>query len=49
MLSLDQKKKDSIGQNAQKKIKQKFSLRQMLNQTLEVYEELIARKKNIDN
>ncbi len=49
VLSLDQKKKDSIGQNAQKKIKQKFSLRQMLNQTLEVYEELIARKKNIDN
>ena len=45
VLGLDQKKKDSIGKNAQRKIKEKFSLKEMLYQTLQVYEELIERKK----
>ncbi len=49
VLALDQKKKDSIGKNAQRKIRERFSLKEMLNQTLEVYEELIERKKHIDN
>ena len=49
VLGLDQKKKDSIGKNAQRKIKEKFSLKEMLYQTLQVYEELIERKKHIDN
>ena len=49
VLNLDQKNKDIIGRNAQRKIKEKFSLKQMLNQTLQVYEELIERKKNTDN
>ena len=40
---------DSIGKNAQRKIRERFSLKEMLNQTLEVYEELIERKKHIDN
>ena len=44
VLGLDQKKKDSIGKNAQRKIKEKFSLKEMLYQTLQVYEELIERK-----
>ena len=49
VLNLDQQKKDSIGKNAQRKIKQKFSLKQMLSQTLQVYEELIERKQNTNN
>ena len=49
VLALDQRKKDSIGKNAQKKIKERFSLKEMLYQTLQVYEELIERKKHIDN
>ena len=36
-------------ENAQRKIRERFSLKEMLNQTLEVYEELIERKKHIDN
>ena len=32
-----------------KKIRERFSLKEMLVQTLQVYEELIERKKNTDN
>ena len=46
---IDQKKKDSVGRNAQRKVREKFSLKKMLNQTLQVYEELIDTQKNIDN
>ena len=49
VLTLDQKKKDSVGRNAQRKVREKFSLKKMLNQTLQVYEELIDTQKNIDN
>ena len=45
VLNLNQRKKDLIGQNAQKKIRERFSLKEMLVQTLQVYEELIERKK----
>ena len=39
------KKKDSVGRNAQRKVREKFSLKKMLNQTLQVYEELIDTQK----
>ena len=49
VFSLDPKRKDLIVRNAQKKIREKFSLTNMLNQTLGIYEELIERKKNFNN
>ena len=49
VFSLDPKRKDLIVRNAQKKIREKFSLPNMLNQTLGIYEELIERKKNFNN
>ena len=49
VFSLDPKRKELIVRNAQKKIREKFSLPNMLNQTLCIYEELIERKKNFNN
>ena len=49
VFSLDPKRKDLIVRNAQKKIREKFNLPNMLNQTLGIYEELIERKKNFNN
>ena len=49
VLNLPQEKKDLVGANARKKVMQKFSLTAMLDKTLEVYEELIERRQNINN
>jgi glycosyltransferase involved in cell wall biosynthesis len=46
VLNLEQKKKDLIGRNARKRIVEKFNLKQMLDKTINVYEELIEAKKN---
>ena len=45
VLNLNQRKKDLIGQNAQKKIRERFSLKEMLVQTLQVYEGMGQRKE----
>ena len=49
VLNLEQKKKDLIGSNARKRIIEKFNLKQMLDKTINVYEELIEAKKNFGN
>ena len=49
VLNLPQEKKDLIGANGRKKVMKKFSLAEMLDKTLEVYEELIERRQNINN
>ena len=49
VLNLEQKKKDLIGSNARKRIIEKFNLKQMLDKTINVYEELIEAKKNFDS
>ncbi len=49
VLGLKQENKDQIGKNARKRVIQKFDLNLMLKKTIEVYEELIARKENINN
>jgi len=49
VLGLKEKEKDLIGHNARRRIKKKFSLDNMLDKTMAVYEELIERKKNISN
>ena len=49
VLELPQRKKDLVGNNARKRVIEKFSLRQMLDKTIKVYEELIAAKKNFSN
>ncbi len=46
---LEQEKKDLIGSNARKRIIQKFNLKQMLDKTINVYEELIEAKENFGN
>ena len=49
VLNLEQEKKDLIGSNARKRIIQKFNLKQMLDKTINVYEELIEAKENFGN
>ena len=49
VINLSQSKKDSLGANARRRIKQKFSLENMLNKTLSVYEELLSTKKSFNN
>jgi glycosyltransferase involved in cell wall biosynthesis len=49
VLNLEQQKKDLIGSNARKRIIEKFNLKQMLDKTINVYEELIETKKNFGN
>ncbi len=48
VLNLPQEKKDLIGKNARKRTIEKFSLNQMLDKTIKVYEELIEAKKNFN-
>ena len=48
-LELSQQKKDLVGNNARKRVIEKFSLRKMLDKTIKVYEELIAAKENFSN
>ena len=48
-LNLEQDKKDLIGNNARKRIIGKFNLKQMLDKTSNVYEELIEAKENFGN
>ena len=48
VLNLPQDKKDSLGDNARRRIEQKFSLENMLKKTLEVYEELLSTKENFN-
>ncbi len=49
VLGLEQRKKDLIGNNARKRIIEKFNLKQMLDKTINVYEELIEAKQNFGN
>ncbi|MFL2660694.1 MAG: glycosyltransferase, partial [Alphaproteobacteria bacterium] len=49
VFNLPQNKKDSLGDNARRRIQQKFSLENMLNKTMSVYEELLTTKENINN
>jgi len=49
VLGLSEKEKDLVGRNARRRVKEKFSLNDMLTKTMAVYEELIARKENISN
>ena len=49
VLNLEQEKKDLIGNNARKRIIEKFNLQQMLDKTINVYEELIEAKENFGN
>ena len=49
VLDLEQNKKDLIGNNARKRIIEKFSLNQMLQKTIAVYEGLIAAKQDFNN
>ena len=46
VLELKQEDKDLIGNNGRRRVKKKFSLELMLDKTLNVYEELIDRKKS---
>jgi glycosyltransferase involved in cell wall biosynthesis len=46
VFELKQEKKDLIGNNGRRRVKKKFSLELMLDKTLNVYEELIDRKKS---
>ena len=49
VLNLEQVKKDLVGNNARKRVMEKFNLKQMLDKTIKVYEELIAAKENFNN
>ncbi len=49
VLSMPQEKKDLIGRNARKRIINKFHINKMLERTLNVYEELIEKKKGSNN
>ena len=48
VIELPQDKKDQIGNNAREKIKKSFNLEDMLNKTLNLYEEILS-KKNFNN
>ena len=49
VLNLSQEIKDSIGLSARRRVKEKFSLNDMLKKTLAVYEDLLSTKKNFDH
>ncbi len=49
VLKLSQEKKDLIGLNARRRVEEKFSLKEMLKKTLEVYEDLLATKKDLNH
>ena len=49
VLDMPQEKKDLIGKNARKRIISKFHIDKMLKKTLDVYEELIEKKKKRSN
>ena len=49
VINKSQKEKDLMGKEARNRILQKFNLTNMLSQTLNLYEELINKKRNINN
>ncbi len=49
VLKLSQEKKDLIGTNARRRVKEKFGLEEMLKKTMSVYEDLLSTKKNLNN
>ncbi len=49
VLKLPTEKKDVIGSNARRRVKEKFGLRNMLNKTLSVYNDLLSTRKDINN
>ena len=49
VLHLPQDQKDAIGLSARRRVKEKFSLNDMLKKTLTVYEDLLSTKKNFSN
>ena len=48
VIRMPEKKKDQIVKSARIRIKKKFSLEQMLKNTINLYEELVARRKNLN-
>lgn len=49
VLKFPTEKKDVIGSNARRRVKEKFGLRNMLNKTLTVYNDLLSTRKDINN
>ena len=49
VMHLPQQQKDAIGLSARRRVKEKFSLNDMLKKTLTVYEDLLSTKKNFNN
>ena len=49
VLQLSQEKKDNIGSNARRRVKEKFNLENMLNKTLSVYDDLLSTKENFNH
>ena len=48
VINMPEKKKDQIVKSARVRVQKKFSLDQMLNKTINLYEELVARRENIN-
>ena len=49
VLDLPQEKKDKIGMNARRRVREKFCLNVMLEETMGVYEYLLSTKENLNN
>ena len=48
VIKMPESKKDKIGKSARIRVKKKFSLDLMLSKTINLYEELVARRENIN-
>jgi len=48
VINMPERKKDQIVKSARVRVQKKFSLDQMLNKTINLYEELVARRENIN-
>ena len=48
VIKMPERKKDQIGKSARERVKKKFSLDLMLSKTINLYEELVARRENIN-
>ena len=48
VINMPERKKDQIVRSARVRVQKKFSLDQMLNKTINLYEELVARRENIN-
>ena len=48
VIKMPERKKDRIVKSARVRVKKKFSLDLMLSKTINLYEELVARRENIN-